>query len=97
MIFLPRSAWQHGDISQNEIYRGDFKLALQSILSRAIVMPCSEDQYFVPQENEAEVAVMQHAELRIFDSPWGHCAASPGRLPEFQRALDEAAAELLKE
>jgi homoserine O-acetyltransferase len=89
--------WQHGDISQNEIYRGDFKLALQSILSRAIVMPCSEDQYFVPQENEAEVAVMQHAELRIFDSPWGHCAASPGRLPEFQRALDEAAAELLKE
>ena len=33
--------WQHGDISDNPIYRGDFKRALQSILARAIVLPCS--------------------------------------------------------
>jgi homoserine O-acetyltransferase/O-succinyltransferase len=89
--------WQHADISQNPIYRGDFKRALQSIRARAILMPCSEDQYFVPEQNEAEVAIMQRAELRIFDSPWGHCVASPGKLPEFQRALDEAVAELLRE
>jgi homoserine O-acetyltransferase len=89
--------WQHADISQNQLYGGDFKHALRSIRARAIVMPCSEDQYFVPEENEAEVEVMQRAELRIFDSPWGHCVGSPGRLPEFQHALDEAAAELLKE
>jgi homoserine O-acetyltransferase len=89
--------WQHADISQNQIYHCDFKRALRSIPARAIVMPCTEDQYFVPEENEAEVSVMQRAELRIFDSPWGHCVASPGRLPEFQRTLDEAAAELLRE
>jgi homoserine O-acetyltransferase/O-succinyltransferase len=88
--------WQHGDISANHIYRSDFSRALQSIAARAIVMPCSTDMYFVPAANAAEVAAMPRAELRVFDSPWGHCVASPGRLPEFQRALDEAAAELLR-
>jgi homoserine O-acetyltransferase len=88
--------WQHGDISANETYRGDFKRALQSIRARAIVLPCSSDMYFAPSDNVAEVAKMQRAELRVFDSPWGHCAGSPGRVPEFQRALDEAAAELLR-
>ena len=88
--------WQHGDISDNPIYRGDFAHALRSIEARAIVMPCSTDMYFVPSDNEAEVAAMRRAELRVFESPWGHCVASPGRVPEFQRALDEAAAELLR-
>lgn len=88
--------WQHGDISDNEIYRGDFDRALRTIEARAIVMPCSTDMYFVPADNAAEVRAMRHAELRVFDSPWGHCVASPGRVPAFQRALDEAAAELLR-
>lgn len=88
--------WQHGDISDNPIYGGDFKRSLRSIRARAIVMPCSSDMYFVPADNAAEVEAMPRAELRIFDSPWGHCVASPGRVPEFQRALDEAAAELLR-
>ena len=88
--------WQHGDISDNPIYRGDFKRALQSILARAIVLTCRTDRYFVPDDNAYEVASMQRAELRVFESPWGHCVGSPGRLPEFQRALDEAAAELLR-
>jgi homoserine O-acetyltransferase len=88
--------WQHGDISDNQIYCRDFKRALQSIEARAIVMPCSSDMYFAPSDNAAEVANMRRAELRVFESPWGHCVASPGWVPEFQRALDEAAAELLK-
>ncbi len=88
--------WQHGDISENEVYCGDFSRALQSIRARAIVMPCKTDMYFVPEDNAAEVRAMPNAELRVFDSPWGHCVASPGRVPEFQRALDEAAAELLR-
>jgi homoserine O-acetyltransferase len=88
--------WQHGDISDNDIYRGDFKRALGSICARAIVMPCDRDLYFPPEDNAAEVAQMPHAELRVFESPWGHCAGSPGRLAEFTRALDAAAAELLR-
>jgi len=88
--------WQHADIADNDTYRGDFKRALQSISARAIVMPCSTDLYFVPEANETEVAAMPRAELRVFDSPFGHSVGSPGRVPEFQRALDEAAAELLR-
>jgi homoserine O-acetyltransferase/O-succinyltransferase len=88
--------WQHGDISDNEIYRGDFTRALQTIEARAIVMPCSTDMYFPAADNAAEVREMQRAELRVFESPWGHCAGSPGRVPAFQRSLDEAAAELLR-
>ncbi|MFO7478958.1 MAG: alpha/beta fold hydrolase [Methyloceanibacter sp.] len=91
------STWQHGDISDNARYRGDFKRALGAIQARAIVMPCSSDLYFVPEDNADEVAMMRRAELRVFESPWGHCAGSPGRIFEFQRALDEAAAELLGE
>jgi homoserine O-acetyltransferase len=88
--------WQHGDISDNAIYGGDFTRALQSITARAILMPCSSDMYFVPADNAAEFRNMRRAELRVFESPWGHCVGSPGRVREFQRALDDAAAELLR-
>ena len=54
--------WQHGDISDNAIYGGDFTRALQSITARAILMPCSTDMYFVPADNAAEVS--QHASRR---------------------------------
>ena len=88
--------WQHADIADNNIYRGDFKDALRAIRARAVVMPCSTDQYFAVEDNAAEVACMRHAELRTYDSPWGHCVGSPGRVPEFQEAVDRAAAELLE-
>jgi len=88
--------WQHGDISDNPIYHGNFRRALGAIRARAIVMPCSTDLYFPPQDNAAEVAHMPSAELCVFESSWGHCAASPGRLPEFARAFDKAAAQLLR-
>lgn len=88
--------WQHGDISDNPTYQGDFNGALQSIRAKAIVLAGSSDMYFVQQDNAAEIAKMQRAQLRVFDSPWGHCVGSPGRVPEFGRALDEAASELLK-
>ena len=61
--------WQHADISQNQIYGGDFKRALRSISARAILMPCSEDQYFVPEDNEAEVLAMQRADLKFSIPP----------------------------
>ena len=88
--------WQHADISRNDTYQGDFKRALGAIRAKAIVMPCSTDLYFPPDDNAAEVAQMRNARLRIFESLWGHCAGSPGRLPEFTSALDHAAAELLR-
>jgi len=87
--------WQKADISDNPLYGGDFRQALASITARAIVMPCDQDLYFPPEDNMIEVKHMPHAELRTFPSPWGHCVASPGNEPAFERFLDQSIRELL--
>jgi homoserine O-acetyltransferase/O-succinyltransferase len=87
--------WQHGDISANDRYRGDFAKALGAIRARAIVVPCRTDLYFPPEDNALEVAEMTNAELRVFDSPFGHCVASPGVHPEFTEFIDRAIEQLL--
>jgi len=88
-------SWQKGDISANPLYGEDFPAALAAIRARAIVMPCTQDLYFPPEDSVIEVSHMAHAELRPFDSAFGHCAASPGALPAFDRFFDQAVADLL--
>ncbi len=87
--------WQLGDISANEIYGGDFPKALAAIKARAILLPCSDDLYFPPEDNEMEARHMPNADIRVFDSPWGHCVASPGNEPAFEKFLDDCLRELL--
>ena len=88
--------WQMGDISANPIYRGDFKKALSSIKAKAILVPCTNDLYFPPADNELEVCNMPNASLRPFDSPWGHCVANPGNDQQFEVFLDNCINELLE-
>ena len=88
--------WQTADISTNPIYGSAFQLALGPIQAKTIVIACSSDLYFPPEDNKIEVQEMRNAELRIYDSPWGHCVASPGNDPKFTRFLDSAIAELLE-
>ena len=73
-FFLPKDAnnlltmlwtWQHGDISANELYGGDFNKALGAIKAKAFVMPGKTDLYFPPEDSEFEVAHMPNAELRV--------------------------------
>jgi len=87
--------WQRGDISANDLYDGDISKALGSIKARAIVMPCKQDLYFPPEDSVIEVSHMSNAELRVYDSPFGHCAPSPGNDAGFTAALDLAINELL--
>lgn len=87
--------WQLGDVSDNPLYGGDFKKALAAIKARAILVPCSDDLYFPPEDNEIEARHMPNADFRPFSSPWGHCVASPGNVPEFHTFLDECITELL--
>ncbi len=87
--------WQNGDISANELYAGDVAKALGAITARAIVAPCSTDLYFTPEDNAIEVSHMPNAELRVFESPYGHCVASPGVHADFTAFIDAAARELL--
>ena len=88
-------SWQQGDISANPLYQHDYKAALGAIRARAIVLPCRTDLYFPPEDSEIEVANMPNAELRVYESPWGHCVASPGNDPAFARFLDACVEELL--
>ena len=70
--------------------------ALGAIKAKAILVPCTQDLYFPPEDNALEVVHMPNAELRPYDSPWGHCVASPGKVPAFEKFLDDAIRELLE-
>ena len=66
-----------------------------AITAKAILIPCTTDLYFPPEDNEIEARFMPNAELRPFESPWGHCVATPGNEPAFAAFLDAALNELL--
>jgi homoserine O-acetyltransferase len=89
-------SWQQGDISHQSPYDGDFNAALAAIEAHTIVIACDNDLYFRPEDNELEVEHIRYAELRIYRSTWGHCVASPGNDPEFEKFLDTAIGELLE-
>jgi len=88
--------WQKGDISQGPLYNGNFIEALKNIKAKAILMPCSTDLYFTPEDNEFELKHISNAELRTYDSIWGHCVANPGNDKKFENYLDQAISELLE-
>ena len=88
--------WQLGDISANARYEGDFERALGAIRARAILVPCTTDLYFPPEDNAIEARHMPDATFRPFDCAWGHCVASPSRKgSDFLRFLDACVTELL--
>ena len=58
-------SWQKADISANEYYGGDFAWAL-GISARAILIPCSDDLYFPPEDNAIEVRHMRQAGVEDF-------------------------------
>jgi len=88
--------WQKGDISQGPIYNGNFVEALKNIKAKTILMPCSTDLYFTPEDNEFEVKHIPNAELRTYNSIWGHCVANPGNDKKFENFLDQAISELIE-
>ena len=88
-------SWQAADISDNPVYRRDFPAALDAIRARTVIIACSDDLYFSPADNAIEARRIPDAELRVYDSPWGHCAAPPGADPGFTQLLDHTITELL--
>lgn len=104
-FFLPKDAnnllamlwtWQHGDISGNELYGGDFRRALGAIKARAFVMPGQTDLYFPPEDSQFEVAHMPNAEYVPVPSIWGHFAGGPGTNPADVDFIDGKLKELLE-
>ena len=103
-FFLPKDAnnlltmlwtWQHGDISDNEIYKGDFKKALKAITPKAYVMPGQTDLYFPPEDSQNEVKHMPNAKFLPVPSIWGHFAGGPGTNPADVAFIDKKLKELL--
>ncbi len=89
------ATWQAGDISAGPLYNGNIKAALGAISARAILMPCTQDLYFPPEDNEIEAGFMPNADFRPYNSPWGHCAASPGNDAGFTAQLETNIRRLL--
>jgi len=90
------ATWQAGDVSASPLYGGDLAKALGAIRARSILMPCTQDLYFPPADNTREAGLIPGARFQPYDSPWGHCAASPGNDAGFTSALEAAMAELLQ-
>ena len=89
------ATWQVNDISVGPHYKNDIKKALQSIRAQTILMPCTQDLYFRPEDNDFETKYIPNVEIRPYDSPWGHCVANPGNDKSFEVALDKAVNDLL--
>jgi len=87
--------WQNGDLSNNEIYKGDYKKALGAIKAKAYVMPGQTDLYFPVADSEIEVANMPNAVLIPVPSIWGHFAGGPGINPDDVKFIDDKLKELL--
>ena len=48
------------------------------------------------KDNEFEAKHIKNAELRTYNSVWGHCVANPGNDKGFEIALDQAVNDLLE-
>lgn len=90
------ATWQANDISIGPLYNGDIQMALKAIRAQTILIPCTQDLYFPPEDNAFEARYIQNVELRPYDSPWGHCVANPGNDLGFEKALDRAIHDLLE-
>jgi len=89
------ATWQVVDISAGPLYKNNIKRALESISAKTIIMPCTQDLYFRPEDNFIEAKYIPNLEIRPYDSPFGHCVANPGNDSSFEIQLDKSVSDLL--
>jgi homoserine O-acetyltransferase len=87
--------WQAGDISANDLFRGDLEMALASIKAKVLLMPSATDLYFQTDDNRAELPHLKYAKLVEIPSVWGHRAGNPRDNPEDAAFIDSQVAALL--
>lgn len=87
--------WQHGDISANATYGGDFARALNAIQARVLLMPGDRDLYFQVEDNRRELAHLRHGALHPIASPWGHRAGNPLNQPDDRAFIEQHVKALL--
>jgi homoserine O-acetyltransferase/O-succinyltransferase len=94
LMTLLRS-WSLGNVADNSQFNGDLSAALGAIRARTILLACSTDRYFPPEDNEVEASLIPNCRLEVLQSDFGHCALSPGRVPTATAVLETLIAELL--
>ncbi|MDP1748867.1 MAG: alpha/beta fold hydrolase [Reyranella sp.] len=87
--------WQNGDISANDLFRGDLEMALSSIKAKVLLMPSATDLYFQTDDNRAELPHLKDAKLVEIPSVWGHRAGNPFANPEDAAFIDAQVEALL--
>jgi homoserine O-acetyltransferase len=78
--------WQNADLGAAQ---------LGTITARTIIMPANTDMYFTEAEARMEAAAIADAELRVLQSPYGHCAGAPGRFADETAQIEQAIRDLL--
>jgi homoserine O-acetyltransferase len=87
--------WQAGDISANDLYRGDLQMALAGIKAKVLLMPSATDLYFQTDDNRAELPHLRSARLAEIPSVWGHRAGNPAANPEDAAFIDKEVTQFL--
>ena len=95
-LYAQTLTWMAADVSANTVFNGDLDAAFAAIEAPALIMPCDTDMYFRVADNEAEVAKMPNAQLKVIRSSWGHMAGMPGANAEDDAFVDAALKELLQ-
>ena len=89
--------WQNGDISANDLYRGDLQMALAGIKAKVLLMPSATDLYFQTEDNRLELPHLKHGRLAEIPSVWGHRAGNPLANPEDAAFIDTQVKALLND
>lgn len=88
--------WSHADIGAGADFGDSVERALSAIRARTMIVGCASDRYFSPLENRYEAGFIGDCDVRMLDSPFGHCAFSPGRNAEATAFLDRCLGEVLR-
>ena len=89
--------WQHGDISANDLYRGDLQMALAGIKAKVLLMPSATDLYFQTDDNREELPYLKYGKLVEIPSVWGHRAGNPRDNQEDAAFIDAQVEALLND
>lgn len=94
-LWLMLRTWQRANVAAIPGIGQGFEGALRRIRAKSLLVACTTDRYFAPQDNEYEARFIRDCDFRQLESPFGHCAFSPGKVDSCMTFLDSCLHDLL--